>query len=141
VFRECSFITVDCTALNGKDGAFSYFHGHTSCVWHLTSFWVLSFHGMFKENGPSIPLGEFPLGHSASLGRIAIPSEKNNQHTFKNTQLQKKKKKPSFCELCLYYMQEKRVREKSEQQVYRVSLPSQPLTGVFARQPTVLLSN
>ena len=79
MFTECFIITVAYIALNGKDGAFSYFHGHTN--------WV-NIYEMFKENGPSILFlldGEFPLGHSASRARTAIPSEKKK----------KKKKQPA----------------------------------------------
>lgn len=76
--------------LNGKDGAFSYIHNHRN--------WVEKFLGgkscgMLNRSGPSIswPLDkELTMGHSATLARIVLPREKNNQHTFKTTQLKKK---------------------------------------------------
>lgn len=61
-------------AVNGKDGAFSYFHGHTNC----------EHPGDVQGKRPSTPFlldGEFPLGYSASLAIIAIPREKKTTST------------------------------------------------------------
>lgn len=83
--------TVVCIALNGKEGAFSCFHSHRNCVWHLTSFWVegvLGCSGVWAQRsmspGPRVPSGQL------APATIAVPSERNSQPRFKITRLKPK---------------------------------------------------